>query len=153
MTCDDARTALVLAASHPDAAAHVAACATCGADATTLAAIAHAFAADPEPATDPARVAHALAAASPILAARRAPAVDWWRVAAAVLVALLPLPLVVAADWWLLQTAYGVLSTLLPSSLSLLVLGHYAAFLLLLLTLTYAAVPVLAARPLRDHHA
>src|SRR5262249_56380391 len=91
----------------------------------------------------------------PFLAARVEPVPrPAWR---ALAIALLPLPLILAADWFLVRGAHALLSGLLPDALSLYLAGSYAVLLATLLGLTYAAVPLLAARqlrpPLEEHHA
>ncbi len=77
---------------------------------------------------------------------RRAAWVFGRQVAAAVLVALLPLPVVLAYDACLLHLVYNVVSWLLPARVASYVVLSYAAFLALLFALTYATVPVLLAR-------
>ena len=67
------------------------------------------------------------------------------QVAAAVLVALLPLPVVLAFDAYVLHFVYTVASWLLPAPVAEYFVGSYAAFLALLFALTYATVPVLLA--------
>ena len=65
--------------------------------------------------------------------------------------------LILALDWFLVRGAHALLSGLLPDALSLYLAGSYAVLLATLLGLTYAAVPLLAARqlrpPLEEHHA
>jgi len=80
---------------------------------------------------------------------RRAGAAWWRRVAAALLVALVPLPLVVAYDAYLLQMVYGLVSALLPSTVAAYLVLSYAAFLVLLFATTYAAIPLVLSRPPR----
>lgn len=149
--CDDVRERRVRGRVTAEDAAHVAACAACGAEGDTLGALASAFAAHevapPSPALEP-RVLHA---AAPILAARRRHAARW-SVAAAVAAALLPLPLIVLIDVWALQMIYGGLSRLLPPALSFYLVMNYAAVLALLGTLTYGAIPLLAERQARGRH-
>ena len=77
---------------------------------------------------------------------RRAAWVFGRQVMAAVLVALLPLPVVLAYDAYLLHLIYNVVSWLLPAPVASYVVLSYAAFLALLFALTYATVPVLLAR-------
>ena len=68
------------------------------------------------------------------------------RVVVGVLLALLPLPLVLVYDAYLLGVVYGILTILLPSGVAAYVLLSYAACLLFLFALTYAAVPLLLDR-------
>jgi len=100
----------------------------------------------PPPATD--RTARVLAAAAPILVvhARRA------SVRAAVrpvLAALVPLPFIVAFDVTLVRSLHALLATVLPETMSTFVAANYALLLALLVTATYAAVPLLVDRQLR----
>ena len=89
-----------------------------------------------------------LAAAAPLLAtnASHASTRAWLR---PLVVALLPLPLVVAADVTIVRTLYTILSAMLPAVLSLYLVVQYALVLVLLVGLAYAAVPILAERQAR----
>ena len=60
--------------------------------------------------------------------------------------ALLPLPAILFANFKLLVAVHGLLLTLLPPSVSLYLVACLGAGVALLLALSYAAVPVLAAR-------
>ena len=92
------------------------------------------------------RGARAGAAAVPLARhARRAARPAWTAVGRAVAVAVLPLPLLVVLDALLVRGAYQVLTLVLPAGVSLYLVSTYAVVLALLLGLTYAAVPVLAA--------
>jgi hypothetical protein len=62
------------------------------------------------------------------------------------LLALLPLPLILAYDAYVLRAAYELLRMLLPSGVALYVLATYTAVVSLLFALTYAAIPVLLAQ-------
>jgi len=74
-------------------------------------------------------------------------AAEWWRqVAVALLLALLPLPLVLAYDAYLLQLLYAAIQVLVPASLATFVVASYGALLVLLFAGTYAAIPLLLAR-------
>lgn len=70
----------------------------------------------------------------------------WRQVAAVIVVALTPLPFVLAYDAYLLQLLHTAVSTLLPSALATYFVASYAASLLFLFALSYAAIPVLMAR-------
>lgn len=84
--------------------------------------------------------------------ARRARAVLWRQVAMALLLALLPLPVVLAYDAYLLRTAYELVSALLPAGVAAYLIFGYAAFLALLFATTYATIPLLLApRTARGH--
>jgi hypothetical protein len=143
--CDDIRAARLLGdALDPAAAAHVRGCSRCRADEAVVLPLARALAGDPT-APGPGLTGRVLTAAAPLLAAqaRRAARV---RLVRAVAVALVPLPAIVLLDLSLVRAAYRALSAVLPHAVSLYVVGNYAAFLALLLALTYGAVPFLAAR-------
>jgi hypothetical protein len=92
--------------------------------------------------------AHTVAAAAPLLAlhARRTSARAWLRPLA---VALLPLPLILVADGAIVFALHALLSLALPSALTTYFVAQYALFVLLLLALTYAAVPILVDRQAR----
>lgn len=77
---------------------------------------------------------------------RRALIATWRRVALGVLLSLVPLVAVLAYDAYFLRTAYDLLSTILPAAFAAYLIASYAAFLVLLFSVTYAAIPVLVAR-------
>jgi len=77
---------------------------------------------------------------------RFAQAASWRRVWVGVLLALLPLPAVVAYDAYFLRVVYAVVSVLLPAAFAAYLVLSYAAFLVLLFALTYAAIPLLVVR-------
>jgi len=85
---------------------------------------------------------HAFARLQPELQ-RRAVLIGWRRVAVGVLLALLPLPFVLAYNAYFLRLVYGYLSVLLPATIAAYLVLSYAASLLLLFAATYAAIPVL----------
>ena len=85
-----------------------------------------------------------LRAAAPLLARSARP--SWRALLPALVVALVPLPAILALDVVMVRGAYDLLHLLLPAALSAYVAFNYAALLALLLGLTYAAVPVLAVR-------
>jgi hypothetical protein len=85
---------------------------------------------------------------------RRAMAVGWRRIAIGVLLSLLPLPLVLAYNAYLLRLMYDTLSALLPGTVAAYLVLSYGAFLLLLFATTYAAIPLLMAhRPVESRSA
>ena len=73
-------------------------------------------------------------------------------VARALAAALVPLPLIAFFDWQIVRTAHAVLSRVLPDALSFYLVFNYTATLVLLLALTYAAVPILVERQARLRH-
>lgn len=149
--CDDVRERRLRGRATGEDAAHVAACAACGAETATIDALAAAFAVHRTASPSPLLESRVLDAAAPMLAARRRHAARW-AVAAAVAAALVPLPLIVLIDVWALQLIYGGLSRLLPPALSFYLVMNYAAVLALLGTLTYGAIPLLAERQARGRH-
>ncbi len=74
----------------------------------------------------------------------------WRRLVRALAAALLPLPLVIAADLWLLGWLYALFATWLPSGLAVYLVASYAATLLVLIGSAYAAIPLLLARPVLE---
>jgi len=93
---------------------------------------------------------HALASLIPALRVR-AQAAFWRRLVRVLSVALLPLPLILAADVWLLGHVYALAAAWLPSTLALYIVISYALSALAVIGITYAAIPLLLARPLQTH--
>lgn len=89
-----------------------------------------------------------LACAAPELQAR-ARALFWRRLARTLAAALVPLPLVLAADLWWLGRVYDVATVWLPAGLAADFVLSYAVSLLVLIGSAYAAIPLLLARPVR----
>jgi hypothetical protein len=87
----------------------------------------------------------AFAAAQPAL---RAVAMRhfWRQVAAVIVLALAPLPAIIAYDTVLLRLVHAVASALLPSTVAAYIVFMYASSLLFLFAVSYAAIPVLMAR-------
>ena len=94
----------------------------------------------------------ALARVAPALQGR-AQAVFWRRLVRALSAALLPLPLLIAADWWLLGRLYDVAAAWLPSAVAAYLVLSYAASLVVLIGGVYAAIPLLLAHPVVEHDA
>jgi hypothetical protein len=82
---------------------------------------------------------------------RRARALAWRRVCVGVVLSLLPLPVVLAYDAYVLSVIYDAVSALLPAAFAAYLVLSYAAMLLLLFALTYAAIPLLVLRGNRSH--
>ncbi|HVM98180.1 MAG TPA: hypothetical protein VMT89_17425 [Candidatus Acidoferrales bacterium] len=78
--------------------------------------------------------------------ARRARLVFLQRAGAAVVLSLLPLPLVLIYDAYLLDALYRITSMLLPAAVATYLVFTYVAFLGLLFGGTYAAIPLVLAR-------
>lgn len=150
-TCDDVRERRFLGRSEDGDEAHLADCPACGGDAAALGALAAAFASHAVPSPAPALGERVRTEAAPLLAARRRHAARR-PLAAALAVALLPLPLIVALDAWALHLIYDALRRLLPEPLSFYLVANYAAVLALLGALTYGAIPLLAERQARGYH-
>jgi hypothetical protein len=89
----------------------------------------------------------AFARVAPELRAR-AQAAFWRRLRTALAFGLLPLPLVIAADVFVLGWLYQLFAVWLPASLALYVVISYGAWLLVAIGSTYAAIPLLLARGL-----
>jgi hypothetical protein len=147
--CDDSLTALLF--GDPAAEAHVAACARCRAERADVERARGLLAAAPEPVPPPGLAGRVLRAAAPLLA-RNARRATWPAVARALAAALVPLPLIAFFDWQIVRTAHAVLSRVLPDALSFYLVFNYTATLVLLLALTYAAVPILVERQARLRH-
>jgi len=157
--CQDVLTALLLGEADTTALVHVRTCARCRAEEAAMHALAAQLAADTGPTPPPSLAPRVLAAAAPLLArnARRAAwRTTWPAVARALAAALLPLPAILVFDVALVRAIYALLGAVLPHGLSLYLVVNHAALLVLLLSLTYGAVPVLAARQARllqdGHH-
>ena len=147
-TCDAVREALFLGRPLDGGGArHLSACGECRDTSAALAALTGTFASDRvEPPAELAARVHG--AATPLLA-RNARRATWRSLARAIGLALVPLPLVLFIDAYLLRIAYGWLSAVLPDTLSLFLVLDYTALLALLLTLAYGAIPLLTERQLR----
>jgi hypothetical protein len=141
--CDDVLEAVLLGRTlTADAALHVAECPRCAAEAPALRAVAGALAVPPPPPS--ALVDRVAAAATPMLARLRRRAL-----ARAIVVPLLPLPLIVFVDALAVRALGGLLGVVLPETLATYLVFHWTAVLILGLALATAAVPVLADRQLR----
>jgi hypothetical protein len=147
--CDDVRLRRVLGHALDDTArTHAASCTRCIADATPHARLAAALATAPEPAPPPSLHARTIARVAGLLEARRHRA-GITAAVRAVAVALLPLPVVVLIDAWVLHAIYRALASVLPASLSFYLVVNHAALLALLCGATYAAIALLAAHQRR----
>jgi len=78
--------------------------------------------------------------------ARRARAEYQRQVAAALLVGLVPLPAIALYNAYVLRLLYHLMAIVLPVGVAGYLVATYAAFLVLLFAMTYAAVPVLMGR-------
>ena len=144
--CDESLTALLF--GDPAAEAHVAACPRCQEQRVGVERARRVLGAAPEPVPPPGLAARVLRAAAPLLA-RNARRATWPALARALAAALVPLPLIAFFDWQIVRTAHAVLSRVLPDALSYYLVFNYAATLVLLLALTYGAVPILVERQAR----
>jgi hypothetical protein len=159
-TCDDVRLLLVFGrVLDASATAHLGACPRCRLDEPVARALGRALAAEAAVEPPPGLSARVLRAAVVPLAlqARRAARPDWRAVARAIGAALVPLPLILYLDVRLVRGAYRLLCTVLPGTLSFYLVFNYTTVVALLLTASYAAAPLLAARQgrgrLEERHA
>jgi hypothetical protein len=148
--CDDVRERRFLGLGRADEG-HVASCPHCRSEADALGRLAATFASARVPAPSPALALRVVAAARPLLAARRRYTARR-AVATALAAALVPLPLILLVDAWVLRAIYDGLSRFFPAALSFYLVGNYAAVLALLGALTYGAIPLLAERQARGRH-
>jgi hypothetical protein len=151
--CDEALTALALdrGPGRDRAAAHLAGCERCQAEQARAEQVSRTLArhAVPAPTTDAAAAfrSRVLTAAAPVLARRATEARALRRrIVWAFTLALLPLPAILFANFKLLVAVHGLLVTRLPPSLAMYLIACLGAGVALLLALSYAAVPVMAAR-------
>ena len=70
----------------------------------------------------------------------------WRRLARGLLAALVPLPLIVLFDAYVLSNVYEWVSGLLPTVVATYLVASYGALLFLLFGATYAAIPLVLAR-------
>ena len=89
-----------------------------------------------------------LGAAAPLLAAH-ARRTSWRTFLRPVLVALLPLPLILAADAAIAAELFTLFSLVFPPVVSTVLVAQYALFVLMSLALAYAAVPLIVDRQAR----
>src|SRR5439155_901925 len=67
----------------------------------------------------------------------------------AVAAALLPLPVILLLDFYLVRAAFALLTTILPTALGAYLVFNYTATFALLLALTYGAIPIFVERQVR----
>ncbi len=153
--CETSRAALALGRSDdPAVAAHLATCAECRAEGTALHRLATILAAARLSSPPVGLAVRVREAAAPLLArnarlAREARLALWRTVGQAVAAALLPLPLLLLVDGYVVRAIYGTLHAVLPDALSLYFVVNYTTLLAVLLTLAYGAIPLLAERQAR----
>ena len=126
---------------------HLADCEECRRDGVTpehLAAVESALHVE-DPATDVRLVARTLVAAGPLLKSRARFAYRR-RVATALAAALVPLPIVVIYSRWLLGLMHSGLDLLFPGAVADVLVTGYSICLILVVSLTYASIPILADR-------
>jgi hypothetical protein len=119
-------------------------CAECRADTAAVAAVLERSA----PPVDAAQLSALVLARAHAELAARAGAVFWRRLAVVLAVALIPLPVIVAADLWALGWLYALASAWLPAVVATYLVVSYGATVMVLLGSVYAAIPLLLARPL-----
>jgi|SRR4051812_19931459 hypothetical protein len=130
---------------HDALSAHGEECGECGAQASAVAAL---LACSTAP-VDAARLSRLVLARSHTELEARARAVFWQRLIVVLIVALIPLPLVVAADLWALGWVYALASAWLPAIVATYLVISYGATVIVLLGSVYAAIPLLLAWPVR----
>jgi hypothetical protein len=133
-------------------AAHARECEDCRASAPPLAELSSMLDANRAEVDAAALSQLALARVAPELRAR-ADVTFWRRLVPALVAALLPLPVVLAADVWLLGRLYELAATWLPSSVAAYIVISYAASALVVVGAAYAAIPLLIARPVAAREA
>ena len=124
---------------------HARDCAECGQAPLPLEAISRSL--TDEPVLSPAALSRRVMGAAMPLLTVRARRVYRARLVRSLLLALSPLPVIALFDAYMLREAYTALSGWLPGPVVAWVLLGYAATLLLLCALTYAALPVLLTHP------
>jgi hypothetical protein len=70
------------------------------------------------------------------------------KVAAGLVVALVPLPLILFLNAYLLRAVYALAALIVPSTLAAYLVFSYAALVLLLLAFAYGSIPLLVAKQL-----
>ena len=100
------------------------------------------------PAPSPELTTRVLSAAAPLLAAQ-ARRTSWRTFLRPIAVALLPLPLILAADAAIAAGLYALCSLVFPPVVGTVLVAQYALFVLMSLALAYAAVPLIVDRQAR----
>jgi hypothetical protein len=148
--CDDVLVRVFLGSPlDPAATAHLEACTRCSEDAGPVRSVAGTLSADAAPPPPPGLAPRVLRAAAPLLAARARRA-RRRALAVALAVALAPLPLIIAIDVRLAMGGYHLLRSIMPAALSAYLVFNWTATVVLLLALTYAAIPILVDQQLRS---
>jgi hypothetical protein len=132
--------------------AHARDCDACASEAPPLAALAAALDGDAG-AVDAGRLSRlALARVAPALQAR-ADALFWRRFARALAAGLVPLPLVIGINVWVLSWLYELAAAWLPTALAMYLVLSDALLLLVSIGCAYAMIPLLLARPIPETEA
>jgi len=153
MGCDEIRETIFLG-GQLDAAgqAHVQGCDMCRRQAEALRMVTAALAGDALPGPPPALTARVLERARPVLALHARtpqPVRSSSRLPWAVVAAVGLLPIVVIFDAYVLRTIHALLSLFMPAPLSTYIVFNLGSLVVLLVTLAYGAVPLLADRQTR----
>ncbi|MGH7857950.1 MAG: hypothetical protein ACREQY_11520, partial [Candidatus Binatia bacterium] len=130
---------------------HVQGCQGCSHDSAVVAALHRRLAADRPPPPSAELLGRVMSSAEPLLARNRHRAI-WLLVARAVGAALLPLPMILLVDAYVLGEIHRLLSLVLPRTLSLYLVTGQATLIALLLAITYGAIPLLAERQQATSH-
>src|SRR4030095_13897725 len=141
MDCAPPPTARLCGAVTDEIAAHLDACPRCAVEAPRVRRVTGLLDTIPAPSASPVLATHVLDAAAPPLPANapRLPAAAWRRLAAAIAVAILPLPLILFVGWEALSAVNRLLSTVLPAAMSFYLVAPHAALLGLLVAVPYGA--------------
>ena len=128
---------------------HAAACPACRHALPSLRAVGDALRSEPDPVPPPGLWSAVERRAEPMLAHHESASRRLPSLAAVLAAALLPLPILVPLNLLSLWGLHALLSSVLPSAVSLALVAGQATLLTLLLSLTYASVPLLASRQRR----
>ena len=129
--------------------AHAAECGDCAGTQPPLAAIAAVLDADVRELDAAQLSASTMARLAPALQAR-ADALFWRRFTRALVAGLVPLPLVIALNAWLLPQLYELAAGWVPAIVAAYLVFGYGVSLLVLIAGSYAAIPLLLARPVPE---
>ena len=144
--CDEIIERLFLGESLDEThASHVRGCSRCGRESALVAELRRQMDASSAPEPPTGLSARVLTAALPFLAQNRR-RVSWRVLARAVGGSLVPLPIVLFVDAWILAGMHDLLNLVLPPALSFYLLAGQASVIAVLLALTYGSIPLLAER-------
>lgn len=154
MTCCDEIREIIFLGGQLDAAGqtHVRECDMCRHQVDALRVVTGMLASDTLPGPPPALTARVLERARPVLALHARtprPVASSSRLPWAIVAAVGLLPIVLIFDAYVLSTIHALLSMIIPAPLSTYIVFNLGALVVLLVTLAYGAVPLLADRQTR----